>query len=136
MLCKVIRIMEMNDSCFMCIHNLLWKKETSCNILTYLSCHIIPLHTVHCRVLIGIFLLYILIIILDQRKDPVIRRIGFTDKRSLITVSDIALCQFKSSCRHDLVLYHILDLFYRYCTVQLIAFKFNILGNILDLTIT
>ena len=25
---------------------------------------------------------------------------------------------------------------YRYCTVQLIAFKFNIHGNILDLTIT
>ena len=128
--------MEMDDSLSVGFHDILRQQHPGCQVTAHLTCHIIPLHTVHCRVLIGIFLLYILIIILDQRKDPVIRRIGFTDKRSLITVSDIALCQFKSSCRHDLVLYHILDLFYRYCTVQLIAFKFNILGNVLDLTIT
>lgn len=64
MLCKVIRIMEMNDSCFMCIHNLLWKKETSCNILTYLSCHIIPLYTIDRWILVRILLDNFLVITL------------------------------------------------------------------------
>ena len=58
------RMMEMNDCCFMCIHNLLWKEETSCNILTYLSCHIIPLYTIDRWVLVRILLDNFLVITL------------------------------------------------------------------------
>ena len=37
---------------------------------------------------------------------------------------------------HQLVLYHILDLFYRYCTVQLLAGFFNIGKNRLNLVVS
>ena len=63
-LCKIIRIMEMNHSTLMCLNDFWRKKETSCDILTYLACHVISLYAVHCWILIGILLNHFFVIAL------------------------------------------------------------------------
>ena len=64
MLCKIISIMKMNNPFFMRFHNIRSQKKTLRNILADLSCHVISLNTVYCRIFIGIFLFYFLIIAL------------------------------------------------------------------------
>lgn len=96
----------------------------------------IPCFISHCnKQYFGVFLFYILIVALDQGKDSVIRCVCPTDKGTLITISHISSCQVKSSCRHDLIFYHILDFFYRYCTVKSATFKFHKLNYIFNLSV-
>ena len=71
----IIGIMEMNDSFFIGLHNILREQHPLGQIPADLSCHIISLDTVNRRILIGILLFYILIVAFDQREDPVVRGI-------------------------------------------------------------
>ena len=66
MLCIVIGIMEMNDSLFVRLYDILREEHPLCQVTAHLACHIIPLYTVDSRVFIGIFLLYILIVALNE----------------------------------------------------------------------
>ena len=56
MLCKIICIMEMNQSLFMGIYNILRQEQTLCYVFADLTCHIISLNAVNSRIFIGIFL--------------------------------------------------------------------------------
>ena len=56
----------MDNSRFMCLHNLLRQKKTRRQVLAYLSGHIIALYAVYSRILVGILLLHILVITLNQ----------------------------------------------------------------------
>ena len=106
---KIIGIVEMYDSLLVRLHNILGKKHPLGQVLADLACHIVPLHTVDRWVLIGILLLHILIIALNQGKDTVVRGVGLTDKGTLEAVPYIILGQFKSTGGHNLVLHHVLD---------------------------
>ena len=65
-LCKIIGIMEMDNSLFMCSYDLLRKKYTAGKILTYFSSHVITLGRIDHRVLIGIFLVDLFVDIIKQ----------------------------------------------------------------------
>ena len=66
MLCIIVRIMEVDDSFSVCLHNIMWEKHSCCQVTADLSCHIISLYAVDCRVLVRVLLLYILVVVLDQ----------------------------------------------------------------------
>ena len=66
MLCIVIGIMEMNDPLFVSLYNILREEHPLGQVTAHLSRHIISLYTVDSRIFIGIFLLYILIVALDE----------------------------------------------------------------------
>ena len=66
MLGKVICIVKMDNSFLMRLDHFRRQKETSCNILADLPCHIVTLNAVDSGILIGIFLFHFLIIALDQ----------------------------------------------------------------------
>ena len=71
-LCIIICIMEMNDSSIMCLHNILWQQKSSCKILIYLTCNVVPLYTVYSRILIWVFLLYLFVVALKNTLDTFI----------------------------------------------------------------
>ena len=66
MLRKVIRIMEMNETCLVSGNDILIEKESLGDILTYLTGHIVTLNAVDGRILIGVLLLDLFIVALDE----------------------------------------------------------------------
>ena len=132
MLCKVIRIMKMDDSLLMCLHNIRREKESSGNILTHLACHVISLHTVDCRILIGILLLYLLVVTLQKAENLLICRIGFSYQRSFIPIGNIVSRHIVCAVFHQLVFHHILNLFYAGRTLHMLTIIRYDLGNLID----
>ncbi len=66
MLGKIIRIMKMDDPFLMSLHDIRRQQETLRDILAHFARHIIALHAVDRRILIGILLFYFLIVALQQ----------------------------------------------------------------------
>ena len=52
MLCKIVCIMEMNHTFFMCFYYIFWKKESLCDILRNFTCHVVTLYAIYSWVLI------------------------------------------------------------------------------------
>ena len=111
-LSKIVRIMKMNDPLFVCLYNIRWKQQTAGQILADLSRHIVALGGVDHRILVGIFLVYFLVNVIDQCQDPVVSSVGFTGKFPLVPVTHILLCYFISPHLHDTGLYHVLYILY------------------------
>ena len=109
MLRIVVRIMEMDDTLAVCLHNIRRQQQSFCDILADFARHIITLYTVYRRIFVGIFLFDLLAVALDQGKDPVIGRVCLTHERTLIAVNDVVFRHIKSSGGQNLLLYHILD---------------------------
>ena len=65
-LCKIVGIVEVDDTLLMGVYHILGQKEPLCDILAHLSRHIVSLYTVYGRVLVGVLLLYFLIIALKK----------------------------------------------------------------------
>ena len=116
---KIIGIMKMNDSFFVCIHNLCRKQHSLRQILADFPRHIIPLGRINHRVLIRILLRDLLVNILYQGKYPVIRRIRLTLQLPSVTVTHILLCHFITAHLHNSALNHILNIFYIHSMGQL-----------------
>ena len=133
MLCKIVRIVEMNNSFFVCFDNLSRKQKPLRNILADLSCHIITLYAVYNRILIRILLFHLFIVTLDQAQDLFVRRIRFTNQCSLVSVRNIFSCDLEGLCLHDLILYQILYLLDAKCTIHTATGKCDFLRNLLDL---
>ena len=53
---KIIGIMEMYDTLFVSFHDMFRQKETFCDILADLACHVVSLYAVDRRILVGILL--------------------------------------------------------------------------------
>ena len=66
MLCKIVCVMEMDKSLFMCLHNIFRKQETLRDVLADLTGHIITLYAVDRRILVGILLLDFLVVTLEK----------------------------------------------------------------------
>ena len=130
---KIIGVMEMDDALLVSLHDVLGKEHPLGQVLADLPGHVIPLHTVDRWILVGILLLHILIIALNQGQNAVIRCIGLAYKGALIAVSHIILCKLKCACRHDLVLHHILDLLNGHSPVKLYTLVLHIIRNVLNL---
>jgi hypothetical protein len=69
MLCKIIGIMEMDDSLLMSLCYIIGNKETTGDILADFACHIVALYADNGRVLVGILLLYLFVVALDKAED-------------------------------------------------------------------
>ena len=134
-LCKIIRIVEMNNSFLMRFHNLIRKQNTSGKILTDFSCHIISLRRVNYRVLIGVFLIHFLINVFNQRQNPVVRCIGFSIQFSFIAIANILLRHLIAAHFHNSGLYHILNVFYIHRMHDLVHLIRNIIRNCHNLII-
>ena len=135
MLGIIIRIMKMDDPLAVRLHDVFRKKHPARQVLAHLAGHVISLHAVDRRILIGILLLHIFIVALDQGKDPVVRCICLSHKRTFIAVAHIPSCQIEGAGGHNLVLHHILDLLHGHRPVKPAALKLHKLRDVVDLCI-
>ena len=132
-LCKIVGVMEVDNTLLMCTDHFVRKKESSRQVAADFSGHIIALYTVDSRILVGVLLLHFLIAALDQAEDLVIRRIGLAYKRMLIAIGDILSRHLVASGTHDAVLDHVLDLLDIGCAGETLAVILNFALNVLDL---
>ena len=125
-LCIVVCIVEVNDAFLVRIDDLLRKQQTGRDVPADFTGHIVSLNAVDYGVLVGVLLLDLLIIALNEAEDPVVGSVCLSDKGSLIAVTDIFLCDLEGTVCHDLVLDHILDFLNRCGSVELVAFVLNV----------
>ena len=133
MLGEIVGVVEMNDALLMGLHNILGQQNALGDILADLASHIIPLGGVHHGILIGVLLLGLLIVALDEGEDLVVGGVGPAHQGPGIAVGDVVLGHLKGPMGHDVVLHHILDLLHRGSAVHLLALQLHGLGNAPDL---
>ena len=107
---KVVHIVKVDQPLLMGLHDILREQDSARDILGDLARHIVALHAVNGGVLIGVFLLGLLVIALDQAEDLVVRRVGAARQRAGVAVLDIALGHLKGALLHDLIFHQILNL--------------------------
>ncbi len=115
------------------LHNILREQDAAGDVLGNLACHIIPLDGIDGGVLVGIFLLDLLVVALDEAEDLIIRGVGFAHQVPGITVGDVFFGHLKGAVRHDLLFHQILDLFHAGGTVGFPARQLHTLGDPPDL---
>ena len=135
MLGKVIRIVEMDQTLIMGIHDLLRQQHALGQVLGNLASHIVALNGVDGRVLVGVLLLDLFVIALDQRQDLVIGRVLLALQALNIAIDDVVAGNLVAVETHDLVLDQILDLLDRNGVARVLACLGDVLRRINHLAV-
>ena len=130
---KVIAVMEVNNARLVSLHNILGQQNALGDVLRHLAGHIVPLHAVNGGVLVGVFLLDLLVVALNEGEDLVVCGVGLADQGAGVAVAHIAPGHFKGTLCHDLVLHNVLNFLYGQGPVGLYRLEFHILGDLLNL---
>ena len=133
MLGVVIRVVEMNDALFVRLDNILGQQQAVRQVAAHLAGHVVALRGVDDGVLVGILLLGLFVVALDEGENLIVRRVALAHERAGIAIGDVALGNFKRAVRHDLMLDKVLDLFNRGGAPETLAGKLHTLGDALDL---
>ena len=131
---EVVGIMEVNDAVVVGFDDLAGQEHAHGEVLGNLARHVIALHGVDSRVLVGVLLLDFLVVALDKREDLVIGGVALTLEVLEIAVDDVLARDLELVERHDLILDHILDFLDRDRVPGSFAGVLDIEGRILDLT--
>ena len=129
----VVRVVEVDDALFMRLDDILGQEQTVRQIAAHLAGHIVALGGVDDGVLVGILLLGLFVVALDEGENFVVRRVALAHERAVVAISDVALSDLERAVRHDLVLDKVLDLLDRGCAAQTLAGELHALGDALDL---
>ena len=133
MLGIVIAVVEMDNTLTVCLHHIPGKQNTLTQIAADLTGHIVALGGVDHRVFVGVLLLGLFVVALDEGENLIVRRVALAHERAGIAIGDVALGNFKRAVRHDLMLDKVLDLFNRGGAPETLAGKLHTLGDALDL---
>ena len=115
------------------VNDVLRPQHAGRQILRHLARHIVALDGVDGGVLVGILLLDLLVVRLDQGQDLLVRRVGLAHKRAGIAVCNIVLGNLKCAVGHDLILDQILNFLDGQRAVHGQAVVFHALGDAADL---
>ena len=132
---KVIRIVEVDQALIMGIHDLLGQQHALSQVLGDLAGHVVALNGVDGRVLVGVLLLDLFVIALNQRQDLVIGRVLLALQALNITIDDVVAGNLVAVETHDLVLDQILDLLDRNGVSGILTCLGNVLCRINHLTV-
>ena len=110
---KVIRVMEVNKTLIVSLHNILWQKLALNKIFGNLTGHIVTLYGNNSRILIGILLFNFFVVALYQRKDLIVCCIFLASLVLYVSVDNVLASHLKVIKGHQLILDKILDFFYR-----------------------
>ena len=130
---EIVGVVEVDDAGLMRVDNLFRQQHTSRQILGDFACHIVALDGVDGRVLVGVFLLDLFVVRLDQGQDLLVGRVALAHERAGVAVGDVLLGDLISSVRHDLVLDQILNFLHAQGAVHPETGIFHALGDAADL---
>ena len=133
MLGIVVRVVEMDDAGLVGVHHFLGKQNTAGDVLADLACHVVPLDGVDGGVLVGILLLDLLVVALDQAEDAVVRGIGLAQEAAGVAVGNIFLGHLESAVSHNGLFHQILNFLHGRAAPHFLAGDLHALGNSLDL---
>ena len=108
---EIIGVVEVQNALVVRLGNFFGQQDTAGQILRDLARNQIALGGSRARVLVGVFLHYVLIIVFNEGKYAFVRGVRLADKRTLVTVKDIRLHKLILLNFHQLFLYHILNIF-------------------------
>ena len=133
MLGIIVRVVEVNDAFLVRLDDILGQEETVRQITAHLAGHIVALGGVDDGVFVGVFLLGLFVVALDERENLVVRRVALAHERARIAVGDVALGDLERAVRHDLVLDKVLNLLHRGRAAETLTRDLHALGDALDL---
>ena len=132
---EIVGIMEMDDAGVVRLNDLARQQHSGSEILRHLACHIVALDGVDGGVLVGVLLLDLLVVRLDQRQDLVVGGVGLAHERAGVAVGDILLGDLVCPVRHDLMLDQILDLLDRHGVTRVLACLGDVLCRVNHLAV-
>ena len=130
---EIIRVVEVDDALVVRVNNVLRQQHAGRQILRHLARHIVALDGVDGGVFVGVLLLDLLVVRLDQGQDLLVRRVGLAHKRAGIAVCNIVLGNLKCAVGHDLIFDQILNFLDGQRAVHGQAVVFHALGDAADL---
>ena len=133
MLGEVVGIVEVDQTLLMCLYDLRVQQQTGGQILGDLAGHIVALHAVDGGVLVGVLLLDLFVLALDQAQDALVGGVGLALQALDVAVGDIVACYIVRLNVHQLVLHQILYFFHADRAVELLALVGNGCGDLGDL---
>ena len=130
---EIIRVVEVDDALVVRVNDVLRQQHAGRQILRHLARHIVALDGVDGGVFVGVLLLDLLVVRLDQGQDLLVRRVGLAHKRAGIAVCNIVLGNLKCAVGHDLIFDQILNFLDGQRAVHGQAVVFHALGDAADL---
>ena len=101
---KVVRIMEVDQALIVSIHDLLGQQHTLSQVLGNLAGHVVTLNGIDGRVLVGVLLLDLFVVALDERQNLVVGRVLLALQALNIAIDDVMASDLVAVETHDLVL--------------------------------
>ena len=130
---KVVGIVEVDQALLMGLDDLRVQQQAGGQVLGDLTGHVVALDTVHGGVLVGVLLLDLFVLALDQAQNALVGGVGLALEALDIAVGDIVAGNVVGLDVHQLVLHHILDLFHADSAVESLALVGHIRGDLGDL---
>ena len=127
---EVVGIVEVNQALVMGIHNLLGQQHALRQVLGDLTGHVVALNGVYGRVLVGVLLLDLFVVALDERQNLVIGRVLLALQALNIAIDDVVASDLVAVKTHDLVLDQILDLLDRNGMAGILTCLGNVLSRV------
>ncbi len=115
------------------LHDVLGQQDAACDVPADLAGHVVPLGGIDHRIFVGVLLLGLLVVALDEGQDLVVGGVGPAHQRPGVAVGDVVLGHLKGAVGHDVVLHHVLDLLHRGGAAHLLALQLHRLRQTLDL---
>ena len=106
----VVGVVEVDDALVVGLDHVLGQQHAHREILGDLAGHVVALHGVDRGVLVGVLLLDLLVVALDEGQDLVVGGVGLALEALHVAVRDVVARDREGALGHDLVLYHVLDL--------------------------
>ena len=133
MLRVIVGVVEVDDALLVRLDDVLRQQDAVGDVAADLAGHVVTLRAVDDRVLVGVFLLGLLVVALDQAQDAVVGRVGAAHQTAGIAVGDVGLGDLERAMRHDLLFDHVLNFFHGGAAAELLTGELHALGDALDL---
>ena len=130
---EIVAVVEVDDALTVGLHDVLGQQDPIGDVTGDFAGHVVALGGVDDGVLVGVLLLGLLVVALDEAEDLVVGGVAAADKASGVAVGDVVLGDFKGAVGHDLLFHQILNLLHTQTAVHLLTGQLHALGDALDL---
>ena len=130
---EVVGVMEVDDAFLMGLDHLGGQQHPHGQVLGDLAGHVVPLHRVDGGVFVGVFLLDLLIVALDQAEDAVVGGVVGAFEALHIPVGDVLAGHLVGAGTHDGVFHQVLDLLHVHGMVAPRTDGLHLVRNLQDL---
>ena len=132
---EVVRVVEVDDALLVGLHHILGKQLAHREVLGDLACHVVALDGHDGGVLVGVLLLDLLVVRLDEAEDLVVRRVLLALLVLHVAVDDVLAGDGEAVEGHELVLDEVLDLLDGHGVAGVRALVLHVVGCELDLAV-